>query len=132
MVDVGEVRVRVRHWLVEMGVAVRLARVGSGGMLVLMVLVVGVAVRVLQPLVRVLVPVLLGEVQPHARSHQPCREPEPARHRLAQEEQRGRSAHEGSQRKVSARARRSEASRGPEVLGRRASRTNDSPMPEPR
>jgi hypothetical protein len=79
----------------DVGMRVWLARVVIGGVLVLVVLVVNVPVRVLEPDVVVHVVVPLAEVQPGADRHQ-----DPGHHQgrgqgLAQDQDRGRGAEEG-------------------------------------
>ncbi len=70
MMDVGEMRVRVRQRLVNVFVRVRLGRVNARRVRVLVMLVVGVVVRMFQPLMRVLVFVPLGQVQPDTDAHE--------------------------------------------------------------
>ena len=62
VMDVGIMRMAVRERLVEVRMCVRFPRVHSGGVLVLMMLVVHVCMRVRQPLVTMLVLVPFREV----------------------------------------------------------------------
>lgn len=87
MMDVGEVCVRVRHRLMEVRMRVRFARIDVGRVLMPMMFVVKVAMRVFQSLVRVLVRVSFGEMQPDAARHQSRRQPERIWHRFVQKRQ---------------------------------------------
>ena len=84
MVDIGVVWMRVRHWLVSMRMRMRLRAVPVRAVFVLMMLVVAVGVRMIQALVRVIVFVPLGQVQPDPRAHQRRGNPEQHTGRLAQ------------------------------------------------
>ena len=70
MMDVGVMRVRMRHRRVLVEMRVRLAGIHAGWMLVLVVLVVDVSMGVGEPGVVMLVLVPLAQVQPHAGRHQ--------------------------------------------------------------
>jgi hypothetical protein len=72
--NVRVVRVAVPQVTVDVRVAVRLAREGTGPVLVLVMLVVGMTVVVLRPVVRMLVPVVLRHVEPHADRHEGARD----------------------------------------------------------
>ena len=82
VMNVGEVWMRMRQRLVNMGMRVRLGRVNARRVRVWVMLIVGVAMRMLQPLVMMLVFVPLGEMQPNADPHQHSGEPEGTRHRF--------------------------------------------------
>lgn len=62
VVNVGEMRVRVLQRLVNVRVSVWFSRINTRCVPVLMMLVVGVAVRMFQVLVRMLMFVLFGQV----------------------------------------------------------------------
>jgi hypothetical protein len=75
MMDVRIVGMGVGQGLVRVGVGVRLPRWILRAVGVLMMHVMGVTVTVGQPIMRVLVEVALGEVQPDSGCHEPsCRE----------------------------------------------------------
>ena len=84
MMDVGEVRVAVAQRRMDMAMAVGPPGRRPGGMLVLVMLVVEVAVVVLDPVVDVLVFVPLAHVQPHTDAHERRRREERACHRLSE------------------------------------------------
>lgn len=69
VMNVGEMRVRMCHRLVNVGMRVRLTRVSARRMLVLVMLVVNVTVCVFELLVTMLVDVLFAQVQPDTRAH---------------------------------------------------------------
>ena len=108
MMNVGKMCVRVRHRLMDVRMRVRFARIDIGRVRVPMMFVVKVAMRVLQSLVRVLVRVPLGEMQPHTARHQRRRYPKRAWHRFAQKRQRHQRTNERRQRKVGAGSRRAD------------------------
>ena len=70
VMNVREVRVRVRQCLVAMGMRMRLARRVARGMSVLMMLIVNVQVLVLHRFVMMQVLVAFGEVKPYSHGHQ--------------------------------------------------------------
>jgi hypothetical protein len=70
VVDVGDVRVRVHDRCVHMPVGVRLARIDSRRMLMLVLLVVHMPVLVRERFVRMLVRVPIGEHADSAERHQ--------------------------------------------------------------
>ena len=70
VVEVRIVGVPVRHWRVPMAVRMRFACGVTRAMFVLVMEVVDVAMGMLQRFVRVFVIVRLGDVQPHAETHQ--------------------------------------------------------------
>ena len=100
VVQVGIMRMAVRQPAVSVRMRVRLLPVPREAVAVLVMLVVHVRVRVLQRLVHVRVLVALGQVKPHAERHQPGRDPERGRRRLAQHEQGERGAEERRHREV--------------------------------
>jgi hypothetical protein len=69
-VEVRVVGVPVRDWRVPVAVRMRLARRVTRGVLVLVMEVVDVAMGMQQRFMRVSVVVRLGDVQPHAETHQ--------------------------------------------------------------
>ena len=83
VVDVGEVRVFVHHRLMPMPVLVGLVAGPCKRMGVLVVRVMDMAVTVLHRFMDMFMLVVLGEVQPHAPSHQCGSDPERSRGRLA-------------------------------------------------
>lgn len=86
VMDVGEVFVRMRQRLVNVTVRVRRGRVNIGGVRVLVMLVVSVAMRVFEPLVLMGVGVPLRQMKPDAHAHQCSGDPEGAGNRLAQKQ----------------------------------------------
>ena len=75
MMDVRIVGMGVGQWLGCVDVGVRLPRGITWAVGVLMMHIVGMTVTVGQPIMRVLVEVALGEVQPDTECHEPsCRE----------------------------------------------------------
>ncbi len=70
VVEVRVVGVPVRDWRVPVAVRMRLARRVTRGVLVLVMEVVDVAMGMQQRFMRVSVVVRLGDVQPHAETHQ--------------------------------------------------------------
>ncbi len=75
VVEIGVMRVRVDQRLVAMPMCMRFAAVPLERMLVPVMRIVHVLVIVLHRLVRMLVLVPLGEMQPHAEPHQRCSSP---------------------------------------------------------
>jgi len=98
----------MRHRLVNVFVCVRLSWINAGRMSVLVMLVMGVAVRMFQPVVRVLVFVPLGHVQPDTDAHEDSHRNKKRPDRFAQQEQRHQRANEGRDGKVSAGACRAD------------------------
>ena len=84
----------MHEWLMAVLVRVRLASIPLEGMSVLMVSIVAMGMRVSHRLVSVLVLVHLGQVQPDADGHQRRRQSERPRGRLAESDDRNRSAGE--------------------------------------
>ena len=76
VMNVREMRMRVRQRLVLMGVQVRFGTVPFEVMRVLVVGIVPVRMRMPHPFVAVLMLMLLRYMQPDARGHQHCRNPE--------------------------------------------------------
>ena len=76
MVDVGIVRMGVRHPRMSVRVAMRLSGRITRCVLVLMMRVVHVRVHVVHCLVHVYVLVPLGDVQPNTEAHASRRDPE--------------------------------------------------------
>ncbi len=85
MVDIGIVRVAVRHALVHVRMRVRLPRVHSSRVFVPVMLVVDVWMLMRQCLVTMLMLVPFREVQPDTCDHQDSRNNQACSHRLAQE-----------------------------------------------
>jgi hypothetical protein len=92
----------VLHRLMFLKVGVRLARRVKGTLGVAMMFIVHMRIRVGESLVNVLVLVVLGQVQPHAQSHQGTRHNELRRHRLAECDHRRGGANERRGRKICA------------------------------
>ena len=97
MMNVGEVWVCVRHWLVDVRMRMRLARVNAFCVLMLMMFVVSVPMRVFQGRVLMRVRVALGQVQPHAARHESGCGPEGALYWFAQKWQRHQRTDKRSQ-----------------------------------
>ena len=108
MMNVGKVRVRVRHRLVNVRMRMRLARVNAFGVIMLMMFVMDVPMRVFQQSVMMRVRVALGQVEPHAARHESGSGPERALQRFAQKRQRHQRADKRSQREIRACPRRSD------------------------
>ena len=100
MMDVRVVGVSVRHCLVLMGVAVRLAGRVVGRVFVLMVFVVDVAVFMLQRLVLMLVFVTLCQMQPEADAHERRRHAERNRKSFLENHQGEDGSDERSEREI--------------------------------
>ncbi len=71
-------------------------------------LVVAMPVGMSKPLVPVLMPMLLGQMQPYAETHQYGRANDLSGDRLAQRKDRDRSANERSRREIGAGSRRTD------------------------
>ena len=95
VMDIRVMRMPVHEGLMSVLVGVRLAPVPLEYVLMSMVSVVAMGMGVGERLVNVLVLVHLGEVQPDAGRHQPRRQPERPRHRLAEGDDGNRRADEG-------------------------------------
>lgn len=104
VMHVGIVRVRVYQRRVNVRMSVWLAPVPSKVVRMPMVFIMRVGVRVLLLLVRVQMPVALGEVQPNARGHQQPRGNELQRNRIALKQDRQYGTEEWTYREVSSRA----------------------------
>ena len=102
VVNVGIVGMGVGHRLVRVRVAVRLSGRVVGGMFVLVVFVMDVAVFMLHRLVLVLVFVPLRKVQPDAHAHERSRHAEENRESFLEDHQRQYGPDEGGEREVSA------------------------------
>ena len=98
VVQVGVVRVPVHERRVAVPVGVRLLHRPAGNVRVPVVLVVHVPVLVLHRLVRVLVLVPLGQVEPEAEGHEPGGEEQARRRRLAEHRDCERGADERGER----------------------------------
>jgi len=70
VMNVGVVRMAVRDGMVDVWMDVRFHSVPGERMLVPVVFIVGMGVRMLDRLVRMLVSMVLGYVEPHAQSHE--------------------------------------------------------------
>jgi hypothetical protein len=90
----------------------RLAGRIVGPMDVLVMLVVHVRMDMLQRFMHVLVLVVLGQMQPHAQSHQHTGRAQLDRQRLLQKGQRRNRSEEGRRREVGPRTRRPEVPQG--------------------
>jgi hypothetical protein len=76
MMEVRHVSVTMPHWLVTVGMRMRLSGWIGGTMLVSMVFIVTVAMVVFQGLMEMLMLVMLSQVEPHPNQHQQKRRPE--------------------------------------------------------
>ena len=97
VMNVGKVRMLVRHWLVNVRMRMRFTRVNAGCVLMLMMFVVSMAMRVFQKRVLMRVRVSLGQMKPHAARHESGSGPERALYRFAQKWQRHQRADKRSQ-----------------------------------
>lgn len=88
MMDIREMRVRMRDGQVDVRMCVRLVAFVRKVVAMLMMLVVAVPMRVLQPLVRMLVHVPLPHVQPYPQCHLPGGDPEGHRRHFRPDQQR--------------------------------------------
>ena len=70
MMNIGKVRMLVRHRFVDVRMGVRLTRINVGWVFVLVMFIMAVPVRVFQEFMRMLVFVLFGQVQPDSTRHQ--------------------------------------------------------------
>ena len=104
-------RVPVPQPVVPMPVRMRLRRRTFMG--VLMMLVVDMTMFVLDRLVRVIVLMAFGQMQPEAKRHQRAGDDELSRERLAQEDDRDERAKERGEREISARSGRCRDGAGP-------------------
>lgn len=109
VVDIRVVRVLVRHHDMLMRMVVRLLAAPVEVVHMLMVRVMYMAMLVLQCLMFVLVLMPLGQMQPHAGSHQRTGQPEGQRGGLAQQQDSQRGADERRGREVGAGTRRTQA-----------------------
>jgi hypothetical protein len=94
VMDIGIVRMGVGEGLVAMLVRMGLASIPGEGVRMLVMGIVTVAVRVDEQLMRMLVLVPFGEVQPDPRRHQRRGQPEGWRSRFVKDRDSDRSAHE--------------------------------------
>ena len=109
MMDVGVVRMRVRHRIVPVRMRVRFLAVPFELVHMAMMGIVRVLVRVTRRLVRVRMRVALGDVQPHSGKHQDRGDPEQRARRFGKQQQGYGRAEKRCYRKVRSRARRSQA-----------------------
>lgn len=86
MVDVGVMRMFMRHGRVPMKMTVRFPPIPLEIVLMLVMQVVDVAVSVFHRFMRVFMSVALGQVQPDPQAHQAGRQPESRQHRFVQEQ----------------------------------------------
>lgn len=76
VMDVGEMRMRVRDGQMDMRMGMRLVAGILEVVLMLMMFVVAMSMRVFEQLVRMLVLMSLAYMQPYAKRHQYCSTPE--------------------------------------------------------
>ena len=110
MMNVREVRVRVRHWLVNVRMRMWFARMNTLCVFMLMMFVVSMLMRVFQERVLMRVRVALGQVKPHAARHKSGCGPERALYRFAQKRQRHQRTDKRREGKIRAGPRRSDMS----------------------
>src|SRR5256885_7999644 len=79
MMNVRVVRMPVSQHLVRMGMDMRVFAAPFSAMAMLMVLIMSVAVRMHDRLMRVLMLMTLSQVKPNADAHEHCRRPEQRR-----------------------------------------------------
>jgi hypothetical protein len=79
VMDIREMRMRVRHGCMAVRMGMRLVAVPREVVLVLVMRVVPVTMRVLERIVRVRMLMTFANVQPHAERHQRCSDPEKRR-----------------------------------------------------
>ena len=109
MVDIRKMRVAVGERCMMMRMAVRLAAIPDKIVCVRMMLVVYMIMRVVHRRVRVIVPVVFRQVQPHAQRHQCGGDPKRKRRCLAEKRNRHRRADKRCRGKIRAGARRAQA-----------------------
>lgn len=97
VVNIGEVRVRMVHFLVKMRMGMRLLRVNSRRVRVAVMFVVRVLVRMLHRLVMVPMFVALRQVKPNTDAHQNARTHKQRPNGFTKQKQRNESAHKGGE-----------------------------------
>ena len=108
MMQIRVMGMPMHQWCVPVPMRMRLAgRIGQG-VLMLVVRIVMMPVRVLHRLVKMLVVVLLDQVEPEAEAHEASGDDQLRRQWFAQHADREDSAHKGREREIGARARRAE------------------------